>query len=292
MLWLCAALAIFVFILSFKLHSARKAAREIRAGLSEKLEADTNTLLSVSTSDPALRQLAADLNRKLRLLRSQRQRYLLGDRELKEAVTNISHDLRTPLTAICGYLELLSQEELNENAARYLACIENRTEALKTLTEELFRYSVITSTAHQMEPEPVNVGDVLAESLAALYAALTQRGITPEVFLPTAPVLRTLDRAALARVFGNILSNALKYSGGDLSVALREDGTVAFSNSAPALSQVQVGRLFDRFFSLETAQNSTGLGLSIAKTLTEQMRGSIAASYEDGTFQITLRLPQ
>lgn len=102
-----------------------------------------------------------------------------GDRELKEAVTNISHDLRTPLTAICGYLDLLEREDKSEAATRYLSLIENRVQALKQLTEELFRYSVILSTANDMNLEAVNINGVLEESVAAFYVALTERGITP-----------------------------------------------------------------------------------------------------------------
>lgn len=292
MIWLCAALALAVLVLSMKLYTTRKAAREIREGLSEKLEVDTNTLLSVSTGDTEMRALAADLNRQLRILRCQRQKYLHGDRELKEAVTNISHDLRTPLTAICGYLELLKGEEMSENAFRYLGFIENRTEALKGLTEELFRYSVITSTPDDLELETVHVNEVLEESIAALYAALHQRGISPVIHMPETKVLRRLNRAALSRVFSNILNNVLKYSDGDLEILLTEEGDITFTNTAPTLDEVQVGRLFDRFFSVEAARNSTGLGLSIARHLMEQMQGSISAAYEDEKFQITLRLPE
>ena len=93
-----------------------------------------------------MRRLADALNLQLRRLRSERNRYQQGDTELKESVTNISHDLRTPLTAICGYLDLLSQEALPEQARRYLGFIENRTTAMKQLTAELFRYSIVRST--------------------------------------------------------------------------------------------------------------------------------------------------
>ena len=269
----------------------RRSLREITAELEEKLGADTNTLLSVSSSDAAVRALAANLNAQLRTLRRERRRLQSGDRELREAVTNISHDLRTPLTAICGYLELLKQEPQSEAAARYLALIAGRTRAMKQLTEELFRYSVVLAGEEGLHLEPVSLNGALEESLAGFYAALSERGITPEISIPETPVVRQLDRAALSRILGNILSNALKYSDGDLSVTLLDTGELSFVNTASALDEVQVGRLFDRFYTVESARDSTGLGLSIARLLTEQMGGTITADYERPRFRICLVFP-
>ena len=163
---------------------------------------------------------------------------------------------------------------------------------MRCLTEELFRYSVITATADTLETEAVCLNDILEQSLAAFYGALTAHGITPEVHMPEDKVVRQLDAAALRRVFGNILSNALKYADGDLTVTLLPDGAVTFSNRAPSLSRVQAERLCDRFYTEETARNATGLGLSIAKLLVERMGGAITAQYEDGRLHIRTAFPR
>ena len=110
--------------------------------------------------------------------------------------------------------------------------------------------------------------------------------------MPEDKVVRQLDAAALRRVFGNILSNALKYADGDLTVTLLPDGAVTFSTRAPSLSRVQAERLFDRFYTVETARNATGLGLSIAKLLVERMGGAITAQYEDGRLHIRTAFPR
>ena len=272
-------LLLIILVLLAKVYFLRKSAQEIAEAFRDRLAADTNTLIDVSTRDPYMRKLAADINTQLRLLRHQRHKYRNGDRELKEAVTNISHDLRTPLTAICGYLDLLQKEDKSENAARYLSLIENRVGAMKQLTEELFRYSVILST-EEMELEPVCVNGVLEESIAAFYGALTQRGIQPQIHMSGKRIEKQLNRDALSRVFSNILNNALKYSDGDLEITLQDDGRIEFSNAAPGLNEVQVGKLFDRFFTVEAARNSGGLGLAISKTLVEQMGGRIYAVYQ------------
>lgn len=280
-------LVIVIFVLILKLHWMRRSILEIMDAFQDRLTADTNTLIDVSSRDPYVCQLAAAINDQLRLLRRQRHKYLHGDRELKEAVTNISHDLRTPLTTICGYMDLLQKEEKNKNVVRYLSLIENRVEAMKQLTDELFRYSVILS-AGEVKMESVHMNGVLEESIAAFYGALTSRNIHPQISITDKRIEKELNREALSRVFGNILNNALKYSDGDLQITLQNDGMIMFSNTASKLNDVLVGRLFDRFFTVEAARNSSGLGLSIAKNLVEQMNGTIAASYKDNVLTITI----
>lgn len=279
---------ICVAVLLWKYLGIRYSVREIVTELKEKMSTDTNTLISISCTDKRIRSLANEINRELLLLREERLRFREGDAKLKEAVTNISHDLRTPLTAISGYLDLLEEEETSETVSRYLSLIRERTEALTTLTQELFRYTVVTSPDTQLCMETVHVNEVLEVSLAAFYGAFTERGITPDVSIPQEPVIRTLDKTALQRIFHNILNNAVKYSNGDLSVTLQEDGTVVFCNTATEMDRIQAAKLFDRFYTVENARNSTGLGLSIAKYLTEQMGGTIAADYHGQKFYLYL----
>lgn len=281
-----AALCLLAYLLVLR-HSLREAAEE----LDEKLRTDTNTLISISSGDRAMQSLVTHINRQLQALRRERLRLHSGNAELTTAVTNISHDLRTPLTALCGYLDLLEQEPQTEAAARYLTVIRERTDAMRALMEELFRYSVLTATADELHTEPVCLNDVLEQSLAGFYGALSARGITPSVQLPEEKVIRPLDAAALRRVFDNILSNAAKYSDGDLAVVLAPDGKVTFSNRASALSRVEAARLFDRFYTVDSARGSTGLGLSIAKLLTEKLHGTISADYENETLRICRAFP-
>lgn len=279
-------LLLIIFVLLAKVCFLHRSAQEIADAFRDRLTADTNTLIDISTRDPYMRKLAADINLQLRLLRKERHRYQQGDMELKEAVTNISHDLRTPLTAINGYLDLLEREEKSETVQRYLSQIQNRTEVLKDLTEELFRYSVVISSVTDMQVEQVNLNGVLEESIASFYVALTERGITPTINIPEKRIIRNLNKTAMLRVFSNLLNNAIKYSDGDLAISLLESGEVIFTNTATGLNEIQVGKLFDRFFSVEAARNSTGLGLAISKALVEQMNGTISAQYKDNRLSI------
>lgn len=291
-LWALTGGGVFIILLLVaKIHMLRKAAREIEEAFADRLMADTNTLIDISSNDQSMRSLANVLNEQLRELRAQRHRYLLGDRELKNAVTNIAHDLRTPLTAICGYLDLLEREESTEASLRYIGIMKDRAGMLSELTEELFRYSVIVATEGDARVEPVLVNEVLEESIAAFYHILKDHGITPVIRLTEEKVIRHLDPSSLTRIFSNLLNNAVKYSDGDLEIALSETGEILFSNRASGLDEAQVGRLFDRFYTVETARKSTGLGLAISKTLVEQMNGTITASYHNLRLSICIVFP-
>lgn len=285
-------MAVIAVVLLVKICIMQKAAREVADAFTDRLITDTNTLITISCNDRHMRYLANTINRELRELRTQRRRFQQGDMELKKAVTNISHDLRTPLTAICGYLELLEQEEKSEAVNRYIGIIKERVDILTRLSEELFRYSVIISTKDNIIREQVIINTVLEESIAAFYTVLTERHMIPMIQISESKVVRMLDHAALSRVFSNLLSNAIKYSDGDLQIVLSDNGELIFSNMASGLDMIQAERLFDRFYTVETARKSTGLGLSISKTLVEQMGGSISADYENGRLSIHVFFPE
>ena len=290
--WAAAAvLAAVVLALGVKVWLLRRGARALRLGLAQKLREDTNTLLSLPCRDRALRRLAASLNEELRLLRKERLRYQQGDRELKEAVVNVSHDLRTPLTALSGYVELLKGEALSPAGQRYLSQIEDRAQAMQAMTEELFRYSLAAEET-ALTLEPVDLRAAVEEALLSFYGAFQQKGVVPQLSLPQGPVTRQLDKAALSRVLGNILTNALKYSPGELAVALSPAGVLTFSNPAPDLDPVSAGRLFHRFYTVESSAQSTGLGLSIARELTQRLGGTISARWESGRLQVELTFPE
>lgn len=285
------ALAVVIVILSVRLTALKKELKSINSQLEEILKGDTNALLTVSTRNKAVKKTALALNERIKELRKKELRLKSKNDELRTAITNISHDLRTPLTAICGYLDLLKTEEKSAEVGRCLSIIENRTDALKKLTEELFEYSLVTDEEDRLKFEEVSLNGTLEESIAAFYGAFKERGIEPQISITEATLVRILDRAALMRIFTNILSNALKYSDGDLNITLADSGKITFSNSAPKLNETQVGKLFDRFYTVESAEKSTGLGLAISRSLTESMGGSISADYRGGRLEISLYFP-
>ena len=271
-------------IVVIKLIVIKKSAREIEQAIKERDTDETNSVISITTRDKDMCSMASALNKNLTDINNARHKYYQGDAELKRAVTNVSHDLRTPLTAIKGYIELLKKENKSEKACEYLDIIENRVNIMKVQLEDLFRFSIINSLEDDFDIAEVNVCSVLEESIANNYSILTQNGIEPNINIPDS-IIKMTDKNALSRIFNNIISNAAKYSDGDL-VICADDKEIVFSNTASSLTEIQVGRLFDRFYTVNEARKSTGIGLSIARELVEKMGGKIYSTYENSVLSI------
>lgn len=278
---------IIIVFLAMKIIAMRLSLKEMREDYEERAKIHTNTLLTVQSRDRRIRELASTMNVTLTKLRDSYNKYENGDQEIKKAITNISHDLRTPLTAISGYLELAQRQEKTPEMEKYLSIIEGRTEHMKKLTEELFEYSIMTGGEITEELQEVNVNRMLEDCIMNYYPSLKARGISPEIDITEEKIVRSLYPSYVERILNNLVSNALKYSDGDLEITLSDDGVLKVSNSSEKLSNVDVNKLFDRFFTVETgSRNSTGLGLSIVKLFAERMNLSLDATYENGKIAI------
>ena len=159
---------------------------------------------------------------------------------------------------------------------------------MKKLTEELFEYSVIISSEAPVEKEEVWMNRLLEDCIMEHYAVLVEKGIALEVDITEEKIVHQVNGAQMERVFSNLISNALKYSDGDLKIAMTDEGVITFSNSAKALDKLHIEKLFDRFYTVESARNSTGLGLSIARKFVEENDGVITAEYDDHRLMITI----
>lgn len=285
---LIAILSAAVLILAAERIILLRSLGDIAAQLGDILGSDTNALLTLTSRNTTVRRTVSALNGKLTLLRKKEHEINSRSDEISRAVTNIAHDMRTPLTAIGGYLEIMEKEELSPDARRCTGIIRERSDALKKLTEELFDFSLVTSDGGGLDPCALSLKAELETAIAACYTTLTQRNIEPSISLPDTPVNRILDRDCLQRIFGNILTNAAKYSDGDLEITLEENGRIVFGNTASGLSETEAGKLFDRFYTVSDARTSTGLGLSIAKILTEKSGGEIRSEYKNGKLYIIL----
>lgn len=251
--------------------------KEIAVSFSNILQSDTNTLITITTKDKDIKKLANEINRELKKLRKQQLQYQNGNQELKRIITNISHDMRTPLTAIRGYIELLRENK--EEQEKYLKIIDRKTNELTVLTEQLFDFSKTMDVETKIEKEECCLNELLEEALANDYTIFKENNIEPKVEICAEKVYRNLDKHTIIRIFENILSNAGKYSNGDFKVVLYKEGKITFSNKATSLDATTVQKIFDRYFTVENAKKSTGLGLSIAKQLVELNGGNISAKF-------------
>ena len=283
LVFVCIFLIVRVFLI-------KKTIREIEKSFTYILESDTNNIVTISSLDKDIKNLTINLNKNLMELRKQKLQYKNGNQELKKIITNISHDLRTPLTVINGYINLLQKENKNVEQERYIKIIKEKIYELKELTEQLFGFSKTVDIDLEVKKEECCLNDILEESLANYYNQFKEKNIIPKISISNKKINKMVNKIAIIRIFENILSNALKYSNGNFEVIMNDDGIITFSNKANSLDAITVQKIFDRYFTVENAKESTGIGLAIAKQLIEQNMGKITAKYVNGYLIINLYL--
>lgn len=266
-------------VLIAKIYFMKKSVKEIELSLKDILKSNTNNLLTISSSDKDVKKLTNVLNIELKELRKQRLQYETGNQEIKSSITNISHDIRTPLTAISGYIDLIKESKENEKKEEYLKIVENKTNDLILLTEQLFDFSKTMDIGTKVEKQKCLVNEILEETLANYYIIFKENNIVPQIEITKNRIYKIVDRNTIIRVFENILSNVTKYSNGNFRVSLDDDGKITFSNKATSLDATTVEKIFNRYYTVENAKKSTGIGLSIAKQLVELNGGTINAKY-------------
>lgn len=283
-------LFLICIFLAVKLYVIKQSIKEIEKSFSKILRTDTNNTVAISSSDKDIKNLTINLNNNLSELRGQKLQYKNGNQELKKIITNISHDLRTPLTAIKGYVDLIEQEKLSNNQKKYLKVIQKKSNELTELTGQLFEYTKLMDIDVKIKKEECCINEILEETLVSYYSIFKEQNIIPNISICSTKVYKIVNKISIIRVFENILSNVVKYSNGDLKVEMQENGTITFSNKATSLDETTVQKIFDRYFSVENAKESTGIGLSIAKQLVELNNGSIKAEYVNGYLIIEIKL--
>lgn len=284
-------LIVICIALTIKLYFMKKSVKEIEAGLKDILKSDTNNLITISSSEKNIKKLATSLNVELKTIRKQKLQYESGNQELKKLVTNISHDLRTPLTAIKGYIDLIEKDKLSKDQEKYLNIIQKKTDELTELTEQLFDFSKTIDNNIKISKEKCNINEILEEALASYYVIFKEKGIEPQISMCSENVYKKLNKASIIRIFENILSNISKYCVNNFKVELKDDGTIIFANKVKdgLLDATTVQKIFDRYFTVENAKKSTGIGLSIAKELVELNDGSISANFTKDTLIIEIK---
>lgn len=281
-------------VLIVDLVSLERGMRRAREQIRRQMENQSTVRLSVPCPNLAAEELFQTVNELLELRQSEGVAYRQKEQDLRRQIANVSHDLRTPLTSILGYLQLLAQEDLPEEKRKeYLAVVESRARTLQALITAFYDLSRVEGGEWKLEREQVDLSRELGDQLAAAYEQLEEAGIRVTVDMePDLPPVWG-DRNAVVRVFSNLLTNALKHGDHHLNVRLYRDGSrvvSAFSNGAPDMTQEDVSHVFERFYTadrMRTGQN-TGLGMAIVKALVEQMGHTASASLRDGEFTVSV----
>ncbi len=219
----------------------------------------------------------------------QKKEYEETRQNFKSMVTTISHDFRTPLTSISGYVQILLDDDdvSYENRQKYLKIIESRAISLSSLIEDFYTVSSIDSLDYPYNLTTISLSEILRAQIAAYYVELEKRYSTIEVDIVESPCYMISDRTSLQRIFSNLIKNALSYGIDTIRISLKEDENsykIEFANSLYENADKNIAnKIFERNYSVNWASSSksTGLGLSIAKSMTEKMGGSIGAEVID-----------
>lgn len=273
---------IITIILVIKIIVMKNGIKEIEEKFDFVIKSDTNSLITISTNDSNLKNLAKKINLNLKKIRKLEIQYNQGNEELKRSITNISHDLRTPLTAIRGYLDLIGDNNLSKKQKDYLSYIDDKTKILITLTEQLFNFSKSLEVYKNIDKQDVVLNNILEETICTFYDLFIQNNIIPRISITKEKIIKRINKDMLKRILENIISNAIKYSDEFLEIKLNKDGTIIFKNRTNNLDKASVEKIFDRYYTVENARKSNGIGLSIAKQLVELNNGTISAKYNNG----------
>lgn len=280
---------VIIFLIS-KIVIINLSIKEIEINIEKILKEDSNRLITISTNNINLKKLANNLNLYIYEFRKQEKKYKNGNQELQKSITNISHDLRTPLTAIKGYIDLIEKDNLNKKQSNYLKIISDKVDILTTLTEQLYDYSKCLDLKDKIKKEKVCINDILEDVLVSYYELFKQKNIIPKILIVEKKIFKYLDKNMFVRVLENIISNALKYSEDNLEVNLLNTGKIIISNKTKSLNITNVKKIFNRYYTLQTGSKSSGLGLSIAKQLIELNGGNIYAKYKNNNLIIEIEI--
>ena len=299
MIYLVIGLSILVLALVVYLIRLRISLRSLSQQIKEMSHENTNQLVRNTGGQKMLNPLINSVNDELRSLREKVVRSNRTNREIRETLTEISHDLRTPLTAASGYTGMLKDMELTEEEKmHYISVIEERFETSRTLVDQLFYYTRLESDSLGWNEEKIDIRKVLTTVLAMYYGDFEKKNYEVDVDIEekVMPVLGDAD--AVKRVFSNIISNGLAHGEGDFRISLKTEEKsrmyrFTFSNRATNISKEDAPHLFEKYFTKDKVRSSsnTGLGLAIARNLTEKMHGTCRAELAGEILTICVDLP-
>ena len=289
-------LSVLILILIGILISYKRQVKDICRQLRFLQECDSNMLITTEMKKGHIGELVELLNTLLKERKKERADYQKKERMIADIYTNLSHDIRTPLTSLDGYFQLLEETQEENDRKRYIQIIQERIESLKEMLEELFTYTKLQNGTYELKLEPQNVGQILKETVFSYYDDWAEQGISPQFEITEEPVWIRGNKQALRRTIQNIIRNGLDHGNKEIRIQLSRNEKqmeLVFQNKIEPGEQIDISRVFERFYKADKARSksSTGLGLSIAKGFVEKMHGEIAAEIKEDWFCIKISFP-
>jgi len=265
----------------------------IRESLQKIKEQDMNMRLSTSTFNKDVVGLASEINEVLDMQKDINIENEQMNREIMQGITNILHDLRTPLTSAIGYIGLIRSDKINEQKKQeYLAIVESRLMFLSNLMSELFDNMQMVDGKVESEFETIDLCHLVRMEISSFYDELAKENFEVSMDIPDISIPLVTVPAQLQRVIQNLMGNVLKHGTDQLLVKISADGVMTFANKVPDNENLEVERLFERYYTPKATRNSksSGLGLAITKALVEKMGGEVNATLDDDMLSITVNM--
>jgi signal transduction histidine kinase len=289
-------LALLIIILAFL--SARLFYVEKQVGSLTKQLTDINKnkidkKITIGLSNKRIEKLAVKINEVIQVKKQSEANKVKIENDLRQTIANMSHDLRTPLTSIIGYIQFLKLDSISEEEKKeYLDVAEQRAKALEGLLNDFYELSLIESLDYELNLQKLNINKILQEIVLGKYADFMNRNIQPNIEIPDENIYIIAEQKSLERVIENLLGNCVKYAKDNLDICLKVEGNMVLlkiSNTVKGLTSEDVKNIFDRFYMADKTRSGkgTGLGLAIAKGLVQKMKGNIAADITNDMFSIS-----
>lgn len=256
---------------------------------------DSNKIIATDLQDKAVLELAHCMNEIIEEKRRIQIQAQNNERNFKDTISGISHDIRTPLTSLYGYFQMLQSSADSAAREKYVKIINGRILELQDMTEQLFTFVKLENPSYVLECEEINLTQTLCDVMFSFYDDITRHELEPKVDIPSEIYTANANAAALKRVLQNIIKNALVHGRQELAVSMKPREAfieISVGNQISDEEIPDISRVFEKFYKADSSRHSgsTGLGLFIAKSLTERMGGSISADFSDGMFTVTILL--
>lgn len=284
MIWIIALMSIIIIILLTVIITYKKDIKYISKQIVQSEGKFRN--VRMHTLNKEIEDLVLHINELYKINHNINVQIRKSEEDLRRSITNMSHDLRTPLTSIMGYMQLIEDENIpTEEKKKYIEIVNRRTKNLNSLITSFYELSRIECDEYKFKLKAINLDKILCENIALFYNDFVNRNIEPVINIEENVPYIISDESAVMRVFSNLLGNILKHADKNVSITLKKiDNTIVteFTNNAPYLKPEDVEHIFDRFFTADGARsdNNTGLGLCIAKAFVEQLGNKIYAMLE------------
>ena len=289
-------LAGIIILQSIIIWKYQRQVKDICRQLAFLMKHDSNMLIHREFGLGGIGMLSDRLNDLLELRRKEKQYYQEKETLIADTYTNLSHDIRTPLTSLDGYFQLMEACENVEEQRRYLNIIHERIHSLNEMLEELFMFTKLKNESYRLELTSCCINRILKETVFSYYDDWVRREIQPDIQITEEQLYIDGNKQGLSRIIQNVIKNGLDHGEKKIRIVLKREqnrAVLRISNQVIASEQIDIEHVFDRFYKADAARSktSTGLGLSIAREFVRRMNGEIGAKIEENEFIVEMSFP-